>query len=213
MKHDETNKIKNFIVNKKNGNYVGILDKDDNIYCTNNCYFGTIQRKRKQFFLPLVICLLIITFSIIMLISHSHLYNKIKVYQINSENEWNTKTELDIFENPRYDNKKIIAPSDTGKYKFFVENVTRKDIRISILLEDINPYKLNMKYRLKQEEKYIIGNENTWESIENIKINEIKFSQEQVMLYTLEWKLEDIAYDKLANKTTDYTLQITIKGY
>lgn len=213
MKYNKTNKVKNFIINEKNGDYVGFIDKCNNIYCTSNSYFGTIQTKNKIFFLPLLFVMLLFTFGIIMGLSHFNLYNQIQVYQIDSENYWNTKTPLDIFKNPRYDNKKIIAPSDTGKYDFFVENVAKKDIKINILLEDINPYKLNMKYRLKQEEKYVIGNENTWESIESMKLKEIKLSEKQIILYTLEWKLEDIPSDKIVNKIADYSLQITINGY
>lgn len=118
---------------------------------------------------------------------------------------------LNIFNN----SKKIIAPSDTGQYNFTVQNITKKNIKIDVFLEDINISKINMKYRLKQDGKYVIGNENIWENIEKIKLLQVDLNKNQLTVYTLDWKWEDSQEDTNIgiNEAAKYTLQITVKGY
>ena len=52
-------------------------------------------------------------------------------------------------------------------------------------------YKVNMKYKLKLDNVYIKGNEETYQNLESINIKEIRVPKDSINIYTLEWYWED----------------------
>ena len=100
-------------------------------------------------------------------------------------------TELDIFLNQKFNNKKIIAPRSSGSYSFCVENVSGKDVVYSINFEDKMDYSINMKYKLKIDNAYVRGDENTYLSLDKLNMSDIVVLKDSINVFTLEWYWED----------------------
>lgn len=103
----------------------------------------------------------------------------------------NKDTQLNIFNNKKFDENKIIAPHSKGTYKFCVKNQANRDITYNIKLEDQMKYLINMKYKLKIDNIYIRGNENTYVSINELNVNDIIVMKDSNNIYSLEWYWED----------------------
>lgn len=64
-------------------------------------------------------------------------------------------TELNIFNNKKFDGRKIIAPMSSGKSKFSIRNDTNEDIIFHLqFLDETNTF-INMKYKMKMNNVYI----------------------------------------------------------
>lgn len=113
----------------------------------------------------------------------------IKVLDDDIEITKNTK--LNIFENEKFDGEKIIAPNSKGEYTFCVKNITDKNIMYHINFADEMEHVINMKYRLKIDNLYIVGNKDTYMDIENLKAEDIIVLKDAINVFTLEWYWED----------------------
>lgn len=100
-------------------------------------------------------------------------------------------TLLDIFNNGKFNGEKIIAPGSKGEFQFCIRNKANRDISYDISFEDEKQYKVNMKYKLKLDNVYIKGNEDTYQNLDNINIKEIIVPKDSINIYTLEWYWED----------------------
>lgn len=100
-------------------------------------------------------------------------------------------TELDIFRNQKFNFQSIIAPKSSGSYSFCVENVSGKDIVYQLNFKDEMKYLINMKYRLKIDNSYVKGNENSYIDIENLNVSDIVVLKDSINVFTLEWYWED----------------------
>ena len=120
--------------------------------------------------------------------------------------------DLDIFKNPEFDNQKIIAPSSKGSYDFTVKNLAKNNIVYNIVMTEENDWNINLKYRLKQDNIYIIGNQNTWVDIEQLNVKDLISTNNSEHLYTLEWYWEDADNDTEIGKASNasYKLKINI---
>lgn len=98
---------------------------------------------------------------------------------------------LDIFNNFKFENQKIIAPGSYGEYHFSIINDTNSKIVYSIKFDDIMTNKVNMKYRLKLDNSYLKGDNISYVSIEQLNISNIIALEKSNNLYTLEWYWED----------------------
>lgn len=99
MKKEKRHNVKNYIIREDcncEKKYIGIIDKNDNIYYLNDQYFGTIERKKKPLWLIFLIAFLIFSIIciayIICLIPHND--DVIKVYQNEPYKQWNTQTRI-----------------------------------------------------------------------------------------------------------------------
>lgn len=100
-------------------------------------------------------------------------------------------TKLNIFNNKKFENKKIIAPHSNWEYKFCIKNKANKNIKYSIKFSDEMKNLVNMKYRLKIDNIYIRGNENEYVSINNLETKDVSVMNNSLNTYTLEWYWED----------------------
>lgn len=100
-------------------------------------------------------------------------------------------TKLNIFNNKKFENKKIIAPHSNGEYKFCIKNKANKNIKYSIKFSDEMKSLVNMKYRLKIDNIYMRGNENEYVSINNLETKDVSVMNNSLNTYTLEWYWED----------------------
>lgn len=117
--------------------------------------------------------------------------NLINIFEIQENNIENVKeNQLNIFNNKKFEYKKIIAPRSNGSYKFAIKNESKTDVNYDINFSDENQLP-NMKYKLKIENLYIKGSKENYISIEELNVKNIIILKNSIQLYTLEWYWED----------------------
>ena len=138
-------------------------------------------------------------------------YDKYTIYQ---------KSELRIFENPAYQYKSIIAPGSSNTYNFIIRNNNMFAVKIDINMEETNKYDLVLKYRLRKDGTYILGNADTWVTAKDLKVYNIKLQSKEYNTYFLDWKWEFSQSKERDKKDTEigfnanenYKLSIIIKA-
>ena len=137
---------------------------------------------------------------------------RLRIFQ--GTKEWNELKELDIFKNDALhvtDNK--IAPDVQGTYTYTVENERDENMKYNMEYTDVNPYNINMVYKLKVNGKYVAGNDETWVKVNDLNQNSIKIKAKTTDVYTLDWKWEGSENDTEIGKTDGANYKIRIKSY
>ena len=132
--------------------------------------------------------------------------------------KWNDNTNLNIFT----DSKKIskvngkIAPESTGIYVFNVNNKTKYNLKYNISFIESNEYSINMKYKLKKGNTYLVDQ---YVSYEQLNINDMLLNSNKTDIYSLEWKWvgdndnNDTTIGKSAKEEDiNYSLKINIEA-
>ena len=133
------------------------------------------------------------------------------VIQVTQDNiKFDIIEDLDIFANVQFDNKKIIAPQSYGSYNFKIENVTGANVTYNILMSEVNKWDINLKYRLKLDNVYIIGNEDTWVDIDDYNIYDIIVTDKSENTYTIEWYWEDSDNDTSIGEAGNATYKLKV---
>ena len=127
---------------------------------------------------------------------------------------WDSTKKLNIFSNPMYEMKEKIAPESTNIYQFIVRNNTNYNLKYDITFIEENIMNINMKYRLKKNDKYVVGNDNDWVTFDTLNQNKISSKTKTSDTYYLEWKWFSSENDTAIGKSgdVDYTLKINIKA-
>lgn len=136
----------------------------------------------------------------------------------NEKIKWNDDTNINIFK----DSTKIskvngkIAPESKGVYKFKVNNGTKYDLKYKISLIEENQNNINIKYKLKKENTYLV---NHYVSPDQINIDNMILSTNKTETYYLEWKWigdsdgDDTTIGKNAKENEiNYSLKINIEA-
>ena len=125
------------------------------------------------------------------------------------EDGWNQDVELKIFD------VDYVSPGDKGSYDFVVNNNTKGIYKYKLSLDEINIYNINMRYKIKRNGKYIVGNSNTYAKISNMNIEDKILKSNEKDSYTIEWKWVDAANDTEVGRTDGayYTLKLNIQSY
>ena len=135
----------------------------------------------------------------------------LKVYD--NDVDWSSKNELRIFSNPVYNFKNIVAPGSHNMYKYIVNNNEKFDVLYGLKFLEDNKNSINMKFKLKRNGEYIIGDDLNWESLNNKIINDLPLGINSYDVYLLEWKWMDGKDDTKAGfNQSDYKLNIEIKA-
>lgn len=142
---------------------------------------------------------------------------KITIIKVMQEDMQITKdTQLDIFNNSKFNGEKIIAPNSSGSYKFCISNEAPNDIIYNIKFLDEMNYFINMKYRLKIDNVYIRGNENEYVGIDELNVEDITVLEDSNNIFTLEWCwVNNDKQDTLVGMQKDnqyYTLKLKINA-
>jgi len=122
-----------------------------------------------------------------------------------------SQKELSIFSNPAFEMKSIIAPGSSNAYQFVIRNDNKFNIEYSIKMQETNKDGINMKYRLKQEGNYIIGNKDTWVTPNELIIEKIKLASKSNMPYILEWKWFESKHDTEIGKLDKANYKLSIQ--
>lgn len=113
--------------------------------------------------------------------------NNLTVYD--NKTVYTDSTLLNIFKNKSYYVKDdVIAPESENSYQFVIRNNNDFAIIYSLEFEQINPYNINMKYRLKKGGEYIVGNDKDWVTANELLQGEVILANDSYNVYTLDWK-------------------------
>ncbi len=160
-----------------------------------------------------IILALIVTY--ILNVFDMAIYNpyETKVIDISSKDKsWYKNENINLFQNLNKNGEKIIWPGEFETYSFIISNNSSQDIHYKFSMQDKNDKNINIKYRLKMNNTYIIGDENNWVSIDKMKLDNIYGLKDSKTIYALEWKWEDSDNDTQIAKEglATYTVYIDI---
>lgn len=124
---------------------------------------------------------------------------------------WDGANDLKIFEKTLYTVDGKIAPESSNTYQFVVRNNTKYNIKYDIDFIETNPYNINMKYKLKKNDTYLIDH---YVSASELNITDMPLNSSNNDTYYLEWKWissdNDTQIGKVGNAS--YGLKIEIKA-
>ena len=95
---------------------------------------------------------------------------------------------LKIFENAAFEYTNKIAPGVSNSYDFKVHNETENAIRYNIEFEENSEYAINMRYRLKRDGVYVVGNDTEWVSASELASAFKELAVDGIDGYTLDWE-------------------------
>ena len=132
---------------------------------------------------------------------------------VENQKDWNEIKELSIFKNRYFNDKSIIAPGISGIYNFTVENYFSSNIKYSMSFAEENNFKINLRFKLKRNGVYIVGNENDWVNCEELSQKDIYINSKSSDIYTLEWKWIDNNNDTEIGENDKSTYKIKVNVY
>ena len=124
---------------------------------------------------------------------------------------WNGAADLKIFKNSMYVAEGKVAPESSNTYQFVVKNGTRYNIKYDIDFIENNPYHINMKYKLKKNDTYIVDH---YVSANELNVAEALLNANNNDTFYLEWKWVSSSNDTEIGMTPDasYGLKIEVKA-
>ena len=123
---------------------------------------------------------------------------------------------LKIFENAAFEYTNKIAPGVSNSYDFKVHNETEAAIRYNIKFAENSEYAINMRYRLRRGDNYVIGNDSEWVGVDELTSAFKELPMDAVDSYTLDWEWpyesdRDALDTEIGEKmTSEYSLTISI---
>ncbi len=129
---------------------------------------------------------------------------------LDSDITWKDTTELKIFENSMYNLDNVVAPESSNTYEFVVKNSTKYNVKYNINFIETNPYHINMKYKLKKNDTYLVDH---YVSYNELNINEQVLNAKKNDTFYLEWKWVSSDNDNAAGENkANYNLKIEVKA-
>ncbi len=124
---------------------------------------------------------------------------------------WDGANDLKIFEKTLYTVDGKIAPESSNTYQFVVRNNTKYNIKYDIDFIETNPYNINMKYKLKKNDTYLIDH---YVSASELNVIDVQLNSSNNDTYYLEWKWVSSDNDTQIGTTANasYGLKIEIKA-
>ena len=124
---------------------------------------------------------------------------------------WHGSTEAKIFTNSMYQLEDVIAPESSNTYQFVVKNSVGYKIKYNVSFIESNPYNINMKYKLKKNDTYLIDH---YVSVNELNLTNLMLDSSNNDTYYLEWKWISSDNDTEIGKTpnANYGLKIEIKA-
>ena len=125
--------------------------------------------------------------------------------------KWNGQVNAKIFTNSMYELEDVIAPESENTYQFIVRNSTKYKLKYEINFIEMNPHNINMKYKLKKNNNYVIDH---YVSADEVNLNNYLLNSNENDTYYLEWKWVSSNNDTKVGKTKDakYSLKIEVKA-
>ncbi len=121
---------------------------------------------------------------------------------------WNGEKEAKIFKSSMYEFNDVIAPESSNTYQFVVKNGTIYNLKYTINFEETNVYDINMKYKLRKNDDYLIDH---YVSYDELNISDMILNSNENDTYYLEWKWVSSNNDTSIGRTPDAYYGLTIK--
>ncbi len=109
--------------------------------------------------------------------------NELIVYD--KEITWHDETPAKIFTNSMYELTDVISPESSNTYQFVVKNGTEYNLKYKIDFIENNPYHINMKYKIKKNDTYIIDH---YVTANELNVEDVFLNSKTNDTYYLEWK-------------------------
>ena len=115
----------------------------------------------------------------------NNILGRVFVDDINGDYIYQQK--LSIFTNAAFKYTDKIAPGVSNTYNFVVHNSTNAKLRYYIEMHEDTEYPINLKYRLRKNNSYVIGNDKTWVTANELKTAFNKIDANSSDSYSLDW--------------------------
>ena len=124
---------------------------------------------------------------------------------------WNGSNDLKIFSNSAYTMDGKISPESSNVYQFMIRNTTAYKLKYKIDFIETNDYHINMKYKLKKNDTYIIDH---YVSANELDIDNLIIDVNKKDTYYLEWKWISSDNDNSigANPEAKYGIRIEVEA-
>ena len=124
--------------------------------------------------------------------------------------KWSDVTPLKIFTDSVYQLEDKIAPESSNTYQFVVKNSTRYNLKYDISFIETNPYHINMKYKLKKNDTYLVDH---YVSYDELNIQNQLLNSKANDTYYLEWRwVSSDADNEAGEHSAEYSLKIEVKA-
>ena len=97
---------------------------------------------------------------------------------------------LNIFDNPYFKYETKIAPGVSNSYAFEVHNTSDMNVKYYLEMNKECNYDLVLKYRLKRNGSYVLGDDSHWVKVEDLKTEFSNLNSGDTDKYILDWKWE-----------------------
>ena len=130
---------------------------------------------------------------------------------LDNNKTWKDQENINIFNDSTYVVKGKIAPESTGTYQFIVKNSTKYNVKYNVTFSETNNYHINMKYKLKKNNEYIIED---WVTYSELAQSNIRLNTSSSDTYYLEWKWFSSSNDNSIGEdiNSKYGLSIEIRA-
>lgn len=123
-------------------------------------------------------------------------------------------TPLNIFSHQSYYTvNDVIAPESENSYQFIVRNNNDFGIVYDFEMKETNEFNINMKYRLKLNGKYVLGDDKTWVIAKELLQSNVVLANNSYNVYTLDWKWFESDNDTEIGTNIEANYKLNINFY
>ena len=142
---------------------------------------------------------------------NEEVYDEDELLVYDTKLKWEGNTSAKIFVNSMYQLQGVIAPESSNTYQFVVKNSTNYDLKYDLSFIETNPYNINMKYKLKKNNSYLIDH---YVSASELDAYDVLINSKTSDTYYLEWKWVSSSNDTEIGTNPDsiYGLNIDMKA-
>jgi len=136
---------------------------------------------------------------------------EVTIKVLDNDKTWEENTDIKLFEDSANVVKGKIAPESSGTYQFVIKNSTSFNVKYNIEFDETNSYNINMKYKLKKNNDYVVSD---WVTYSTLKQEAIRLNSKSSDTYYLEWKWFEGSNDNSngSNPSSKYGLSINISA-
>ena len=113
-----------------------------------------------------------------------------EVYVDDASGNYIYQKSLNIFNNAFYKYTNKIAPGVSNTYYFIVHNSSDMNVKYYVEMYANTSYDIDLKYRLKRNGSYVIGDLNNWVTADELKTSFSALDIKDSDKYSLDWKWE-----------------------
>ena len=138
-----------------------------------------------------------------------------RVYVDDKNGNYIYQQNLDIFNNAVYQYTNKIAPGVSNTYHFVVHNSSKMNLKYYVEMYENSEYQVNLRYRLKRNNNYVVGNDNNWVTADELKTAFQNINDSSSDSYSLDWKWfdHDDVVDTKAGKNMTSLYKLNIRFY